>query len=301
MNLTQLRYFVAIARNRSLSRAASELHVSQPALTRQIKLLERELDCALLQRHARGVALTDSGRILAERAERQLRDFEQLRSDISDASFAPTGRLRIGCPPSLGPHLLLHPLTVFMQNHPKVVVEVQENVSDQLLRAVLHDSLDVAIVSTTVPETSPHFVTEPLFREPVWLFGPRQRADGFARLKLEDVPLILTQSNNAARDVVEQDAKNSGRKLNVVAETDSPRLMLEMIKAGLGYTIAPYLTFLNQLRARELSGRPLKRLAVQRSLIRRKDRPANKAMQLFRSLLRSEIEKACREIAKARG
>ena len=100
MNLTQLRYFVAIARNRSLSRAASELHVSQPALTRQIKLLERELDCALLQRHARGVALTDSGRILAERAERQLRDFEQLRSDISDASFAPTGRLRIGCPPS---------------------------------------------------------------------------------------------------------------------------------------------------------------------------------------------------------
>ena len=105
----------------------------------------------------------------------------------------------------------------------------------------------------------------------------------------------------AARDVVEQDAKNSGRKLNVVAETDSPRLMLEMIKAGLGYTIAPYLTFLNQLRARELSGRPLKRLAVQRSLIRRKDRPANKAMQLFRSLLRSEIEKACREIAKARG
>jgi len=48
MNLTQLRYFVAIARNRSLSRAASELHVSQPALTRQIKLLERELDCALL-------------------------------------------------------------------------------------------------------------------------------------------------------------------------------------------------------------------------------------------------------------
>ena len=101
--------------------------------------------------------------------------------------------------------------------------------------------------------------------------------------------------------MVEQDAKNSGRKLNVVAETDSPRLMLEMIKAGLGYTIAPYLTFLNQLRARELSGRPLKRLAVQRSLIRRKDRPANKAMQLFRSLLRSEIEKACREIAKARG
>src|SRR5262245_34073531 len=107
MTLTQLRYFVAVAREKSLSRAAGHLHISQPALTRQVKLLEDELGGALLQRHPRGVDVTDLGQILLERAERQLRDFEQLRSDVADASVAPTGRLRVGCPPSLNPYLLL--------------------------------------------------------------------------------------------------------------------------------------------------------------------------------------------------
>jgi DNA-binding transcriptional LysR family regulator len=89
--------------------------------------------------------------------------------------------------------------------------------------------------------------------------------------------------------------------LNVVAETDSPRLMLEMMKAGLGYTIAPYLTFFDQLRRRELAGYPIGNLAVQRFIITRKDRSANKAIHLFKSLLRPEVEKAYEEIAKARG
>jgi LysR family transcriptional regulator, nitrogen assimilation regulatory protein len=113
--------------------------------------------------------------------------------------------------------------------------------------------------------------------------------------------LILTSSNNPARELVERQMIKSGRRLNVVAETDSPRLMLEMMKAGLGYTIAPYLTFLDQLRRHELAGYPIGSLAVQRFIITRKDRSANKAIVLFKSLLRPEIEAAQEEIAKARG
>jgi LysR family nitrogen assimilation transcriptional regulator len=304
MNLAQLRYFVAVARNKSLSRAAHDLHISQPALTRQVKLLESELGGGLLQRHARGVSLTDLGQILLERAERQLRDFEQLRSDVADASIAPTGRLRIGCPPSLSTVLLVRPLKAFMQAHPKVIVEVRESISDDLWKAVLHDRLDIAIVSATGLATSPHFLSEALFNEPIWLFGPRRKPGRLAiqnlHQSLKGVPLILTHSNNAARDAVERDMRRSGHELKIVAETDSPRLIVEMIKAGVGYTIAPYLTFSQQLRTRELSGRPLKRLTVERTLIRRNDKSASKAMRLFASLLRPEIEAACKDIAKAR-
>jgi LysR family nitrogen assimilation transcriptional regulator len=301
VTLTQLRYFVSVARLQSLSRAARELNVSQPALTRQIKLLESEFNCELLTRHPSGVSLTDSGQILAERASRQLRELDQIRDDVSDASFAPSGRLRIGCPPSLIPRLLLHPLDRFMKRHPKVIVEIQESVSDQLSRAVLLDRLDVALVSSTAPEAGTHFLTESLFSEPVWLFGPRHRAGILRRRKLHELPLILTRSNNAARDLAERHVIRSGHRLNVVAETDSPRLMLEMMKAGLGYTIAPYLTFFDQLRQRELAGYPIGRLAVQRFIITRKDRSANKAIHLFRSFLWPEIEDATKEIAKARG
>ncbi|HEX4409981.1 MAG TPA: LysR family transcriptional regulator [Xanthobacteraceae bacterium] len=177
MTLTQLRYFVSVARHKSVSRAARELNVSQPALTRQIKLLESELECKLLERHPRGVELTDSGQILSDRASRQLRELDQISVDVSDTSFAPSGRLRIGCPPSL-PRLLLRPLHQFMKLHPKVIVEVQESISDQLSRAVLLDRLDVALVSSTVPEAGSHFQAEPLFKEPVglWAKGPARRA-----------------------------------------------------------------------------------------------------------------------------
>lgn len=300
MNLTQLRYFVAVARNKSLSRAATELHISQPALTRQIKLLEHEFGGGLLQRHARGVSLTDLGQILLERAERQLRDFEQLRSDLADASIAPTGRLRIGCPPSLSTVLLVKPLKTFKQTYPKVIVEVRESISDDLWKAVLLDRLDIAIVSATGLEAGAHCLTETLFSEPVWLFGPREAQRRLVSQRLEDMPLILTHSNNAARDAFERHLRGSGHALNVVVETDSPRLIVEMIKAGAGYTVAPYLTFAQQLRKRELSGRPLKHLKVERTLIRRNDRSASKAMRLFTSLLRPEIESACKEIVRAR-
>lgn len=298
VTLTQLRYFVSVARHQSVSRAAKELNVSQPALTRQIKLLEKELGCELLQRYPWGVALTDSGQILSDGASRQLRELDQIRTDVSDASFAPSGRLRIGCPPSLSLHLLLRPLKEFMKRHPKVIVEVQESISDQLSRAVLLDRLDIALVSSTVPEMSSHFTAELLFNEPVWLFGPRHRLDPRQRHKLHELPLILTRSNNAARDLVEHEIMKTGRRLKVIAETDSPRLILEMMKAGLGYTIAPYLTFVDQLRRRELGGYRIGRLAVQRSIISRKDRSSNKAIRYFKSLLRPELDAACEDIAK---
>jgi LysR family nitrogen assimilation transcriptional regulator len=289
-----MRYFVSVARHQSLSRAARELNVSQPALTRQIRLLENELGCELLERYPWGVALTDSGQMLSERASRQLREMDQIRADVSDASFAPNGRLRIGCPPSLSLHLMVRPLKEFMKQHPKVMVEIQENISDQLARAVLLDQLDVGLVSSAAPEASTNFTVEFLFNEPVWLFGPRHRLNPPTRKKLHELPLILTRTNNAARDLAEREIIKAGHRL-----TDSPPLMLEMMKAGLGYTIAPYLTFHDQIRRHELAGQRIDRLTVQRSIISRKDRSMSKAIHLFKSLLRPEIETACKDIAKA--
>lgn len=164
---------------------------------------------------------------------------------------------------------------------------------------MLLDQLDMALVSSTVPEMSSHFTVEALFNEPVWLFGPRHRLDARRRRKLHEIPLILTRSNNAARDLAEHEIIKAGHRLNVVAKTDSPRLIFEMMKAGIGYSIAPYLTFLDQLRRHELGGYPINRLTVQRSIISRRDRSTNKAIQFFKSLIRPEIDAACRDIAKA--
>lgn len=289
MNLTQLRYFVAVAHNKSLSRAAAELRIAQPAISRQLKLLEGELEAVLLNRHPRGVDLTEAGRLLLERAEFQIQSFDRMRGEFRDLSFAPSGRVRIGCPPALVRQVLCRPLTAFIKRHPNVAVEVRESISEQLARAVQTDGLDFAIASTLAP--IPSVSIEALFKERIWLFGP-PGARFPKRVSLQflaGLPLILARRNNATRDLVERHIADAGLRLNVVVETDSTQLIEDLVKSGVGYVAAPYLSLCDRLEAKQMSGAAIESIAIDRSLIRRKDRPVTPAMKEFLALLRPQI------------
>lgn len=294
MNLVQLRYFVTVARQKSVTRASAELRVSQPAVTRQLKLLERELDAVLFARQHRGVELTDAGLVLLERAEFQIRAFEEMRSEFRNLSFAPSGRIRIGCPPSLTRQLLSKPVKAFLAQFPQVTVEVRESISDALKQAIIADQLDIAIIGTHATES--HLVREFLFREPIWLFGPRQ-----ARLRkisindLADRPLIMTRRNNAARDLIDRQMRDLALRQNIVVETDSTQLIEELLRSGSGYAAAPYFTFIEKVKSRQLGGSPIDQLAIDRSLIRRRDRPLTKAIKEFLKLLHKELDRATHE------
>jgi LysR family transcriptional regulator, nitrogen assimilation regulatory protein len=294
MNLTQLRYFVAVARRRNLSRAAAELRIAQPAISRQLKLLEAELDTELLSRHHRGVELTDAGRLFLERAEVQILGFDQLRSDFRELSFAPSGHLRIGSPPALTRHLMRGPTKKFLAHYPRTTLEIRENINDQLVRAVLTENLDMAIASTLTSQ--PDLVSEPLFAEQIWLFGPpkarlpRQVTPGF----VSGLPMLMARRQNATRDLVERQLTEAGLPLNVVLETDSTYL-----KDGAGYVTGPFYSHIDSLKAGRMRGAPIKGLAIERSLIRRRDRPVTRAMSEFINMLRPEIRRLSRQ-ARAR-
>ena len=291
MNLTQLRYFVAVARRKNLSRAAAELGIAQPAITRQLKLLEAELETPLLSRHHRGVELTDAGRLLLERAEAQIQSFDQLRADFRDLSFAPSGQLRVGCPPALTRQLMRAPTREFLARYPKTTVEVRESISDELARAVLNESLDMAIASTLAPQ--PHLVSEPLFKEQIWLFGPPKvrLARTIPLSFVSGLPLLMARRQNATRNLVEGQLMEAGLHLNLVLETDSTSLMEDLVKDGAGYVTAPYFSLIDNLKAGNVSGAPIEGLAIERSLIRRKDRPVTRAMKEFLTLLAPEIRR----------
>jgi LysR family transcriptional regulator, nitrogen assimilation regulatory protein len=300
MNLTQLRYFVAVARARNLSRAATELRIAQPAVTRQLKLLEAELETPLFTRHHRGVDLTEAGRVLLERAEGQIRSFDQLKSDVRDASFAPSGHLRIGSPPALIRQLMAEPSRQFLARYPKTTVEIRENISDQLIRAVLTESLDLAVASTLTPQ--PHLFVEPLFNEQIWLFGPRKAVLGrpVSMKFISGLPLLMPRRQNATRDLVQRRLAEAGLSVNLVLETDSTSLMEELVENGAGYVTAPYFSHRESLRAGKVSGAPIKGLAIRRALLRRKDRPLTRAMQVFVDLLQPEILRL-KKIAQSAG
>jgi LysR family nitrogen assimilation transcriptional regulator len=292
MTLTQLRYFVAVARSKSLSRAADELHIAQPAITRQLKLLETELEAVLFTRHHRGVELTDAGRQLLDRAEFQIHSFDQIRGEFRALSFAPTGRVRIGCPPALTRPLLVAPLAQFIKLHPNIGVEVRESISEQLVRAVLTDQLDIAVASTVTP--IPHISSEVLFKERIWLFGPpKARLAKRLSLKfLSGLPLLVARRGNATRDLLERRMAEARLRLHAVVETDSTQLNEQLVTAGAGYAVAPYFSLRDELKARLVSGAPIESLAIERALVRRKDRPLTRAVQEFLTLLRPEIARA---------
>src|SRR5262249_53423676 len=113
MNLKQLRYFGSVARNRSVTKASAELAITQPAISRQLALLEAEIGAPLFVRHHRGVALTKAGELLLSRSEYILRTLVEIQSEVSSLTTEPSGELRIGYPPALSHVLISSPLRAF--------------------------------------------------------------------------------------------------------------------------------------------------------------------------------------------
>lgn len=299
MNLTQLRYFIAVARGRSISRAAKELRISQPAITRQVKLLEAEFETALIARHHRGIRLTDAGKMLLERAEFQIQAFDQMQSEFRSLSFAPSGAFRLGCTPGLTRPLISPLVRNFLRSHPNVKVELRESISDELIRAVLTDGLDLAVASTITPQ--PHLERELLFEERIWLFGrPDVVLPRSVSLKyLASLPLLLARRGNATRDLLEARCAQARLQLNLVVETDSTQLNDELVRDGVGYVVAPYFALRDRVSSGTLRGAPIESLTIQRSLVRRRDRPITGAMREFLRILHPEIDKMAKQFSKA--
>src|SRR5256886_17448080 len=118
MELRQLRYLVALAEERNFTRAAAREHIAQPALSQQIRRLEREVGLALVERTTRRVALTDAGNVLVARARRGLSPVEAADAELPSPSGVPTGPGPRGAVPTMGPPDLSIPLRVFQGRHP---------------------------------------------------------------------------------------------------------------------------------------------------------------------------------------
>ena len=232
------RQFLAVADAGSMSRAAMELGLAQPALSRKIADLEAALGSRLLERHSRGVSLTPAGELFKERAERILDDARDLRDAVSARSDRPEGRLAFGMPPSLGMALTVPALQRFRERYPAVVPEVMEGTSRALRDDLLARRIEFAAISAIEPGRE--LRRQPLLTEDVYLIGPpgaAALADGHVTPeRLADLPLILTARPNSLRALVDQVARAHGVRPNVVIETNT-RLVVPLVCRGMGYTV----------------------------------------------------------------
>jgi LysR family hydrogen peroxide-inducible transcriptional activator len=186
MEMHQLRYFVAVAQTGSFSRAAEQCHVSQPSLSQQIQKLERGLSQHLFDRLGRRALLTDAGRLLLDRALAILATVEDAERRLREADDRPGGRLAIGAIPTIAPYLLPLVLGRFLKDHPLAEVTIHEDVTRQLLTAVVAGEVDLALVA--LPISDDRVQAEALFTEPLLLALPRaHRLAGRRRITVEDV------------------------------------------------------------------------------------------------------------------
>ncbi len=286
MNFIQLKYFAEVARHRNFTRASAALRIAQPAVTRQIRLLETELGLALLTRHARGVALTPAGAVLYERCGPLLLAMEQTRSEMRNLTDVPSGNLRIGCTPALTRPLMIQPLYKFLTRFPKVSVQLQEGVSDQLCGAVLSEHLDGAVISSKPAE--PYLQVTPLFSEKIWLFGPGtdKKLKGSVKLDvISTLPMLLARRSQTTREIIEHRMAKAGLDFKVLVESDSVQVIQGLILQGLGYTVAPYSAYASCLKDRSIRGAWIEDFSIERSFVRRNDRPVTRAMHEFSKML----------------
>ena len=170
MELRELRNFMQVARAGSVSRAAQELRLAQPALSRQIKKLEHELGVSLFARHGRGVRLSSAGSVLLERAEAIAQLVHQTREEIKEERTPPRGRFTLGVPPAAGLRLIPLFVECFQKAWPQTTLHMREGVASTLLEWLIDKRLDLALL-----HNPPHLEAlniSPILAERMLVVGP---------------------------------------------------------------------------------------------------------------------------------
>lgn len=295
MDLVQLKYFIRVSELKSFTKAASSLHIAQPAITRQVRQLEDELGVQLLFRHSRGAEPTDAGMQLKDGAEAIFRLLDQTRADVQASNSVVSGRLRIGFPPSLGDLLIGAAVGGFRQKYPQVILSLQEGYSQALRDGLLADKLDLALL--TGHEENPLLVTTHLFDEALWIIDPpdskpRRASKQEQVFKLSDVAardLVQPSRANTLRRLVEDKMAEAGLQVRVVVEAESLRLIKDLVKRGVGSHVSPFSAVSQEVEAGELSGGPLRDVHISRFLAHRVDRPLSLALTRFTEILMAEL------------
>ena len=238
MDLKQLEYFVRVAELGSFTRASMALNVAQPALSRQVRLLEVELRQNLLVRNGRGATPTEAGKLLLAHGRGILHQVERAREELGRVRGALAGRVAIGLPPSLA-RVLTVPLTrAFRAQLPEASLSISEALSVTMLEWLTTGRLDIAVLYNAQPASE--IEIHPLRDEELLLVEPRPPGlseDPPTAISLREVaelPLVIPSRPNAIRMQVETEMANIGCRPKVALEIDGVSAILDLVADGAG-------------------------------------------------------------------
>jgi LysR family nitrogen assimilation transcriptional regulator len=237
MELRSLAYFVRVAELGSITRAASHLHLAQPALTRHVQRLEEELGVALFTRANRGVRLTEAGQKLLDGATRILRDVERTGDEIRAQDAHPSGRIILGVTPTLCPVLVPDLFAAMRAEFPRIELKVMHAGMIRLEEFLIDGRVDIALLSEL--SRSRLILSTGLGREEMVLVTkPGARAAGIViGAELSRTKLVLGDGLRAAMDAL---LAGRGIELNVAVEINDHETIRLMVARGVAASILPY-------------------------------------------------------------
>jgi LysR family hydrogen peroxide-inducible transcriptional activator len=251
--LKQFRYFEQLARHGHFGHAAAACGISQPALSVQIRDLERELGAVLFERAARQVRLTAFGEEFASRVSGILRAVDEL-GDVARASCDRlTGRLRIGVIPTVAPYLLPSIISNLTQSHPELELHVRETVTPKLIAELGEGRIDTALVA--LPVSEPSLEEMALFDESFVLVRPAEDAGRPVpdREALKEMRLLLLEEGHCFRDQALSFCNVSTATPREMLDGSSLSTLVQMVGAGIGVTLIPEMAVPVETRSADVS------------------------------------------------
>ncbi|MFP3918942.1 LysR substrate-binding domain-containing protein [Lysinibacillus telephonicus] len=250
MDFNSLQYFKVVAKYENMSRAAEELHITQPALSKSISLLEQSLGVDLFDRQGRAIKLNRYGKFFLERADFILKEYERAREDLANLVSPGHGEVSIGFMHTLGLEVIPSLMTNVKKVYPHMKFQLTQSNSSSILKKLELGELDLCLISSL--DTNGDVIWEKLWDDKLFLIVPEghplSKRKNAKVVDFANDPFISIKKGNSLRKTVDELFKREGFKLNVAFEGEEVHTVAGLVESGLGVSLIPHIKGLDQYK-----------------------------------------------------
>jgi DNA-binding transcriptional LysR family regulator len=296
MYLEQLRFFHAVAESGSFTAAAKELHLTQPAVSNQVKNLEGELGQRMFERMGRSIRLTRAGEVLHTHTRRIFQQVREAEVILEDLKSLQTGRLYLGTVDVMSIYVLPRIFRVFHSRYPRVEISIEVDDTTTISRGVRESRFDLGFA--TLPLREPNLMSLSVYNDVMRAIAPAGHPLAGKELvtlqELADTTMIVYKQGSVTRSIIEQIFRSQGIELEPDMEIDRPEAMKKLVEAGLGVSIMPEMSIEREVEEGSLVVLPTGDISFERQLglIYRPWQVFSPSVVAFLAILREELKPA---------
>ncbi|HEV8636683.1 MAG TPA: LysR substrate-binding domain-containing protein [Chloroflexota bacterium] len=268
MNLNQLRVFCAVANRLSFTLAGEDLHLTQPAVSLQVKALERSVRIRLFERRGNVLSLTEAGRVLYDSAVAMLNAEDQAKRDLAELAGGRRGTLTVGANTTGGMYLVPELISAFREQWPEAEVVLHIEPAVRIFERIHQNVIDVGFVGGPIEDQ--RFRVEHLALDPlVLIFSPRHRFAGRASVSLEELagqPFVVPESTSLARILFERALRQAGVTIRIGHQLHETEPVKKAVEANLGVGIVSAHAITREVAGGHLATAGIEGLSMQRYL-----------------------------------